>query len=316
MYPNRPAIRKIGTIDCDIIETTPFVFQNDLYRFEYFRPMHGRGLRTLNVKNAKEHSYFRIIQVRTNTVITEFAQNYHLGSAFVDGDTVYAVGITPGVETDWGGDTICFFRSKDLQNWEQYAQLHLPGWMIYNTGVCKLNGTYTLLMEIAAPVEERGPFPFTFRFAQSKDMTNWVMTPWECAFQRDRYAGAPAIYSLENDPHYYVFYLEEYPNEHYATCIARSKDLIHWEYSPINPVLMYDDIGDKQIASHFLTPSERERIRVARNVNDSDMELCEFMGRTILYYSWGDQHGTEFLAEACFEGSMKELLTGFFPNNQ
>ena len=29
------------------------------------------------------------------------------------------------------------------------------------------------------------------------------------------------------------------------------------------------------------------------------MELGEFVGRTIIYYSWGDQLGHEFLAEAC-----------------
>jgi len=42
------------------------------------------------------------------------------------------------------------------------------------------------------------------------------------------------------------------------------------------------------------------------------MEICEFLGRTIIYYSWGDQRGHEFLAEACYEGTMKEFLQGFF----
>jgi len=42
------------------------------------------------------------------------------------------------------------------------------------------------------------------------------------------------------------------------------------------------------------------------------MEICEFLGRTIIYYSWGDQLGHEFLAEACYEGTMKEFLQGFF----
>jgi hypothetical protein len=93
--------------------------------------------------------------------------------------------------------------------------------------------------------------------------------------------------------------------------VARSKDLIHWEYSPINPVLMYDE-EDRKIASPFLTPADRERIANALNINNSDMEMCEYLGRTIIYYSWGDQKGTEFLAEACYEGPMHELLKGFF----
>ena len=143
-------------------------------------------------------------------------------------------------------------------------------------------------------------------------MTNWTLTPTECAFQRDRYVGAPAIYAFDDDPYYYVLYLELLPNDFYTTCTARSKDLINWEYSPINPVLMYDDAEDKKIASPFLTPADRERIENALNINNSDMEICEFLGRTIIYYSWGDQQGTEFLAEACYEGGMHEFLKAFF----
>ena len=97
----------------------------------------------------------------------------------------------------------------------------------------------------------------------------------------------------------------------YANSVARSKDLIVWEYSPINPVLMYDE-EDRKIASPFLTPADRERIANALNVNNSDMEMCEYLGRTIIYYSWGDQRGTEFLAEACYEGPMHELFRAFF----
>ena len=98
------------------------------------------------------------------------------------------------------------------------------------------------------------------RFMQSTDMTNWTLTPSECVFQKDRYAGSPALYAFEDDPYYYVGYLEAYPHRGYANCIARSTDLVSWEYSPINPVLMYNDFEDKQIASAFLTPADRQRI--------------------------------------------------------
>src|SRR5438046_10300176 len=33
----RPLIKKLGTIDCDMVETTPVVLKNCLYRFEYVR---------------------------------------------------------------------------------------------------------------------------------------------------------------------------------------------------------------------------------------------------------------------------------------
>ena len=75
---------------------------------------------------------------------------------------------------------------------------------------------------------------------------------------------------------------------------------------------MYNEFEDKQIASPFLTPEDRKRIEDALDVNNSDMELCEYLGRTLIYYSWGDQRGTEFLAEAWYEGPMHEFLKAWF----
>jgi hypothetical protein len=30
-------------------------------------------------------------------------------------------------------------------------------------------------------------------------------------------------------------------------------------------------------------------------------------------YGWGNRHGTEFLGEAVYDGTLKSLLKGFFP---
>ena len=40
--PHRPSIRKLGTLDLDMVETTPVVFRDRLYRFEYVRPGYAR----------------------------------------------------------------------------------------------------------------------------------------------------------------------------------------------------------------------------------------------------------------------------------
>ena len=130
-------------------------------------------------------------------------------------------------------------------------------------------------------------------------------------FQKDRYCGSPSIYAFEDDPYYYVGYLEAYPGARYANSIARSKDLINWEYSPINPVLMYDE-DDRKIANPHLSIKDRERIAAAWDINNSDMEVCEYLGRTLIYYSWGDQLGHEFLAEAWYEGPVHDFLRSFF----
>ncbi|MBR4441925.1 MAG: hypothetical protein IKS52_01465 [Clostridia bacterium] len=300
-WPRPPAIRKLGTIRCDMVETTPIVFRDELYRFEYVRPEEQ------NPSNTTGSSYFHFVHVRTNQPSVPFARNHHLGSAFTDGGVMYVSGLRDA----WGSDTVDFFRSDDLVHWERYAELRVPGWKIYNTNMCRMGGEYILLMEMNDP-SDRKCVPFTFRFARSKDMAGWEVLPEDRVFQPDRYAGGPAIYTLPDDPHFYVLYLEAIPCGRYVNGIARSGDLIRWEYSPINPVLMYEPEKDKQIASPFLTPAERERIAAALDVNNSDMEMCEYLGRTIIYYSWGNQHGNEFLAEACYEGPMAELLHGFF----
>ena len=37
----KPQITKLGTIDCDLVETTPVVFKGTLYRFEYVRAQYS-----------------------------------------------------------------------------------------------------------------------------------------------------------------------------------------------------------------------------------------------------------------------------------
>jgi hypothetical protein len=49
----RPVIRKLGTIDCDLVETTPLVFRNTLYRFEWVRASYR--------KNTLQKDHFRLV---------------------------------------------------------------------------------------------------------------------------------------------------------------------------------------------------------------------------------------------------------------
>ena len=310
-FPTRPYIRKLGTIACNnIVETTPLIWKGELYRFEVVR----RKSFTSNTvithwSELDDAPCLRFIHVRSNTATPLFAEEHTFGFPYVIGDTMYVV---TGVGRNWGAETLDLLRSDDLVTWEKYGEINLPGWKIYNMNIAQKDGIYTLMIEISAPKEEAGDHPFTFRFLQSRDMTNWELLPREYVFQKDRYAGSPSIYTFDADPYYYVGYLELYPPRGFGQSIARTKDFINWEYSLINPILMYNEFEDKRIASPFLTPSDRKRIEEALDINNSDMEMCEYLGRTLIYYSWGDQRGTEFLAEAWYEGPMHELLRAFF----
>jgi len=291
----QPVIHKIGTIDCDLVESTPVVFHGKLHRFEYVREGY--------YANKTGASYFRFIDTATGGATPAFAAGYHLGCAFSDGDTMYAYGVKK-----WGGDEIRTFWSKDLKDWQDTAAIRLPGWEIFNTSVCRGEEGYTMALEIGAPKEEAG-VPFTTRFALSKDARSWTLTPSACVYTKERYSACPALRFL--DGRYYMVYLESYPG-FYASNIVRSKDLATWEESPFKPIMKHSD-EDRKLANPNLSPELRKRVGEAADLNNSDIDFCEFNGKTVITYSWGNQQGTEHLAQAEYEGTQADFLRGFFP---
>jgi hypothetical protein len=112
------------------------------------------------------------------------------------------------------------------------------------------------------------------------------------------------------DGWFYNFYLEAHQG--YEMRVVRSRDLTKWEPSPLNPVLRHS-LEDKMIANVNLTEAQRARIARATNLNNSDIDFCEWQGRLAIGYSWGNQQGVEHLAEAVYDGSLKQFLHGWFP---
>ena len=85
----------------------------------------------------------------------------------------------------------------------------------------------------------------------------------------------------------------------------------HVGAEPLDPVLEASD-EDRLIASSRLTDEVRARIATAVSLNDSDIDFCEYDGRVIINYSWGNQQGVEHLAEAVFEGTLRRSLLGWY----
>lgn len=296
---HRPVIRKLGTLDCDMVEVTPIVIGGRLYRFEYVRENYW--------DNPTGHSFFHFKDVATGENTAPFAHDRHLGVAFHHAGVTYAY----GVRGTWGAGEIDVFWSSDLVTWQQDTALTLPGWALFNTSVCEGPDGFVMAIEIGGPPEQCGA-PFTMRFATSKDLIHWTMTPDECVYSKDRYTACPALRYVASDGFYYMIYLEAMPGNRYIPYIARSRDLIGWNRSAVNPVLMYDDFEDKKLANPMLPERLQSRIANALDINNSDIDLCEFHGRTIIYYSWGNQLGVEHLAEAVYEGSLEQFLQGWF----
>jgi len=292
----RPHIEKLGTVDVDMVETTPVVFRGKLYRFDYMDKRY---------KGNTRGAHFRFLDLETGEHTPPFADGHHLGSAFVEGDTVYVTG-----SSAWGGQRVEMFASQDLENWESWNVLDLPGFAIFNTSMCKVEDEYVLMFEISKPKDQAG-HGFTARFARSKDLKNWELTPPECVYDKTRYS-APHVLRYF-DGYYYNFYLAGSHETEWVMEVARSVDLIHWETSPLNPVMRGSD-EDRVVANADLTPAERKRAAEDKNNNNSDVDWCEYEGRLILFYCWGNQQGDGLhLGKAVYDGTEEQFLKGWFP---
>jgi|GEM_PF-423791 hypothetical protein len=291
----RPVIRKLGTLDCDIVETNPVVFQGKVYRFEYMKEKYSG--------NTTGDSYFRFVNRESGDTTPPFAHGFHMGCAFVDQNTAYVSAVN-----HWDGERVHIFKSEDLIRWESWVALDLPGYGMFNTSICKTDEDYVMMFEVGKPPEVAG-VRFTARFARSADLRDWTLTSPECTYSKDRYTAPHCLRYL--DGYFYNFYLEAY--EGYEHRVVRSKDLIDWESSPLNPVMKASD-EDRQIANPHLSSEQRTRVANAVNINNSDIDFCEHEGRLIINYSWGNQKGIEHLAEAIYDGPESSFLTAWFPD--
>jgi hypothetical protein len=289
----RPQIRKLGTIDVDMVETTPIVWQGQLWRFEWVRPgTHDQAGRA---------GCFRFRNRESGAVTPSFASGYQFGSAFVENGTVYVTGTTAARQH------LGMFVSRDLKTWHEQTVIDDPKYGMFNTSLWKAAEEYVLAFEIDRPSEETGA-PFTIRFAKSPDLQNWTVTPPECNFTKDRYSAAPCLRWSKG--WYYLFYLEAHDG--YETRVVRSHDLAHWAASPLNPVLRASE-EDRMIANSSLSTTESASAARAKDINNSDLDFCEWHGKLMMNYSWGDQTGIEFLAEAVYDGTQDQFLSAWFP---
>ncbi len=284
-------LTKLGTLQDHLVETSPFVYRGELLILESVRP------RTPDNARAGEH-YLRVRRLADGTrdvrdreefaaceVLSEFGEGFTFAAPFVRGDEVF-VYASLGVKTT-PGDNIHVFRSSDLRTWEQSVAIVGVDERLYNCSVCADGERYVMALESN---DARWP-SFTIKFAVSEDLLNWRVLPVEEAILgTDRYAACPTI--RWHDGRYFVWYLEHAGPWWFETWLTRSTDLLHWQQSPQNPILR---------------PSTGE------NINNSDIDLCEFDGHVVVYYSWGSQRGDEHLAHAVYDGTLAEWIADAYP---
>ena len=295
-------IQKTGTIDCDIVEANPVVWKGDLLIFEYIRGIDGKGRQRCYFNNS-EVSYFRFRNTRDNSFSLPFGFGLHMGNAYVDGDRM----VVTAVE-DWNKSRFYQIESKDLVRWTTpRVILDDPVQGGFNTSVCKAGDKFVMMYELGKPAEKIGPHPFTMFFAESRDLVTFRVIDG-AMFGWDHYTGSPMLRYYNG--YYYCFYLNGDYTNGFEIYVARSTDLKNWTYSPKNPVLGF---GEKDYeVSEVFPESELGRVKVAQNINASDLDMCEFNGNLELVYSWGNQRGTEFLARAVVPGMTEEKFCESF----
>jgi hypothetical protein len=291
--PHRPVIQKLGTIDLDLCETTPFVFKGKAYRLEWFR----------------KGSYLRIIDHETNKEVSRFGEHHRFPCAYAENDTVYVIGTKE--DRGWFGNTLTVFTSKDLLHWDEHIAFHDPDYGICNTSVCKADGRYIMSIEVnSASKDTNGTF--AARFLESTDLIHWKATPLECRHGFGEGLCSPHLIRWDKG-WYYLFSTVGGTPTGYVLLLNRSRDLKTWEPSPFNPVMAADE-QDKLIYNSQLTPEQRAKVASARDCDNSDIDFCDFKGKLRINYCWGNQVGSEFIAEAQYDGTTSQFLQAWFPD--
>ena len=279
-FHTNPRLIRSGLASCEFGEMTPVVFRGQLCLL-------GSASRGAQA-NPYDNRCLWIEDVGTGDVVSTFAEGYGLGSAFVDGETFYAFAIP---NDSRGAQRIDCFLSRDLESWECHTAIEaLPGEELFNESVCRAGGRYMMAYEAR---DAHYP-PFTIYFAESADLRAWRRIPG-AIYGTDRYTACPTIRYVGDM--YYMMYLEHLePCWWFETFLTRSRDLLHWEQSPRNPVLEPEG---------------------AEGINTSDVDIVEFTdearGPVVrVYYATGDQRTWGTVTWAEYEGTQDEFFSWYY----
>ncbi len=279
-------------------ETTPFVFNNRLFRVEN----HPRRSDFPD----KEPTYrfledeIRIRDVETDRIMSVPLQGHYFGHGFPWNGRLYlfAGDYENGRLPWWHIKRIVITSSEDLIHWSEPRVVieSENGECLFNTAVCRGKDKYIMLYE----TDDDRFKPFTFKYCESDDLIHWTRIPG-AIYGKDKYVGGPALYY--EGGRYYTLYLQVLEEGKYETRITRSLDLISWEDAPEGrPFLSFNPDYRPDVELH---PEVYE-------LSASDAELCFWKGRTIVYFNGGNQQGVGSLQVAEFDGTPRELLEHYY----
>ena len=298
-----PVIQKQGIVE-EVGEMTPIVFQNKLCL-----------VRTTHVGKV----FTGVLSVvDTQEILSTFGSDCEYYSAYCENDVIYAFGTRRKENCP---DAIYMYVSTDGMHWQEHFLFSRPGFSFFNTSVGKGPDGYRMALEVASDNKqlrwepsyyENDPVighPFTEFFLKSEDLYHWQWLPDELCYGKDRYVACPVMRWSEG--YYYLICLEELPFYRYAPYIYRTKDFSTWEVGYHNPVLMYSKEDRIPKPGRKFTDAQMERFRSYFNINDCDVDLCEFEGKTHIFYMTGDQLGQGCMCQAIYDGPINEFFKAF-----
>lgn len=277
----RPRLVKLPFAQPRAMENTPFVFRG--------RPMQVLNRRDDSKSNAdgyRASMHLYLVDLVTGEELGRFGDGHSFANAFVEGDRLH-VFASEGTDRDWF-QSLFHFTTTDLKTWSRKPAVEREGGEhLFNASVCADESGYLMAYESNLPVQ------FCFKFARSKDLVQWEKVPGLVFTGAGReYSACPVIRYVA--PFYYVIYLHTAPagGKGYVSFLARSRDLATWELSPFNPILE-------------ASPGE--------GINNSDVDLFEWEGRTYFTYATGDQATWGAVRVAMYDGPMGEFFARHYP---
>lgn len=296
-----PRIRKRGAIG-PAGGSSPFVFEERLYRLELEDSSHGldRGAPSFAV----------IRDAESGKILSRFGYGCYYYSFYEEDGTVYVIG-TKSIPPSFSGDTLILYQSRDLVNWSCRELLSNRGWEYLNTSLTKGPDGYMLCLQAEAPKKYVGENYFSMFFARSEDLVSWEMLDYDKGYPKDRYAGAPRM--KYSGGWYYLICVTELPCKRYTDYIFRTSDFENWEAGYYNPLLMPDE-DDRKISvdAHDLSPSLIEKMKTGFISGNSNIDMCDWKGKTYICYNAGNLCGFYYLAEAEYDGTVDEFLAANF----
>ena len=292
--PARPQLIKLPFAYWQAMEHTPVILD-------------GRPLMTFDYRDDSKgwhdqyaaSMYTYIVDLRTGQRIAECARGHSAHKAFADGKRLY-VFATEATNYEWFKDMHCFW-TDDLKTWHREPAIQREGEerTVLNGCVCRDDQGFLMAYVSALVVP-------VFKFARSKDLIDWEKVP-ELVFAGQsgkQYSNTPFIRYFA--PYYYVIYYTPVDKAgrpdpgsvmtRFASFVARSKDLVTWQLSPMNPML---------------EPGPDE------GISTSDVALMELEGNTYVSYAASTQtappEGWSAVRVAMYLGPMKQFFESWFP---